>query len=213
MRSRILTLALACLLIAARADGQGFEFGPRLAVSTPTSDFDNSADLGFDAGMTASWMYKPTSGFGVDVGYQRWPGSTALNSVLDALWSFTGTPVTGTRVTFSAIQATMHVKAVAQVRGPVVPWIQVGAGIYRLTQEIDVPLAQMQAAGWEVRESDSKGGSNEFGYTGSAGLDFGTIGGMRLGLDASYHYLQSNGDFGENLSALTIGTHLLFGSR
>jgi hypothetical protein len=36
---------------------------------------------------------------------------------------------------------------------------------------------------------------------------------MRFGLDASYHYLQTKGDFGENLTAFTIGTHVLFGSR
>ena len=201
MRFKILMLTLACLWIAASA-AQSFELGPQLAISVPTDDAGDALDLGINAGVTATFMETSTGGIGVDLGYHHWPGSSDLNAATDALLSrLSGREISGSKWTVSAFQATGHVKLLAPMSGPVAPWIQVGVGVYRVNVNL------------ELLGKRSDNIMYEFGYMGGVGLDFWTSTRTKLGLDASYHFLNSKNDFRTNFTAFTIGTHLLFGRR
>lgn len=213
VRFMLLALAFGFLSIAASA-AQSFELGPQLAISAPTGDGGEAMDAGINAGVTATFMKNSTAGIGVDLGYHHWPGSSEANAAYDALLSrLSGTPISGSKGTFSAFMATGHVKVIPPLSGRVAPWVQVGAGLYRVNGNVKVPEDQLRAAGWQVVKQSSGDIFYEFGYMGGVGLDFKTNTSMKFGLDASYHYLQSRGDLRVNLTMFTIGAHVLFGSR
>lgn len=199
MRLRILALALTCLSIAARAEALSFDVGPQLSLSRPTGRAHDAMDPGINVGAMATLMQDSTAGVGVDVGYHHWPGSAGLDRYFDAALNGLGFMSTGSRFTFSAIEATAHVKVVPPLRGPVGPWIQVGAGVYVVNRTL-VLVGQSSHAITE-----------EFGYKGGVGVDLRTSANAKLGLDASFHYLLSRADLGTNLTVFTIGTHVLFG--
>lgn len=73
MRLRILTLALICLSIAARAEALSFDVGPQLSLSRPTGRAHDAMDPGINVGAMATLMQDSTAGVGVDVGYHHWP--------------------------------------------------------------------------------------------------------------------------------------------
>jgi hypothetical protein len=148
MRLKFLAPVLASLALAASAQAGRFEWGPRFAVTAPTGSAGHSMDLGFNAGVRANFMFRATSGLGVDLGYHYWPGSSYAKSALDDFLStFSGIPITGSDLNLSAIEATAHVKEVLPVSGPVAPWIQLGAGVYRMHGKFDAPLDRLEAAG------------------------------------------------------------------
>ena len=210
MRFKILWLVLVSLSVAANAQAHRFEIGPQFGISVPTGQASDAADLGVNAGVTATFMQNPTSGFGVDLAYHSWPGSSNLNTATDVLFSqLGGTPITGSKWTLSALQVTGHIKVVPQVSGPVAPWFQVGAGVYHAGSNLKVPADQLQAAGFTVSQQSSNSTTDRFGYTGSLGVDFATGNRMKVGLDASYHYLLWKDNTGNNFTVFTVGVHIL----
>ena len=187
-------MVFACLSIAERAQAQRVEIGPRLAISVPTGRAGDSADLGFNAGVTATIMNTPRAGLSLDFGYHRWPGSSYANAATDALLSRFGlVPITGSKWTLSAFQTTGQVKVLPPVSGPVAPWIQFGAGVYRVKTNLRLPAPLLS------QSLDSI--TYKFGYTGGVGFDFETSAGMTFGLDASYHYLLWGDNSGVNFTA------------
>lgn len=223
MRFKILTLVLVGLLIAARAEAQSLELGPRLAVSMPTGDARDGLDLGFDAGVTATIMTNSMVGVGVDLGYQRWPGSSYLNSSVDALFSrLGGLSIRGSEYTLSAFQITGHAKVVAPMVGPAALWIQVGAGFYRMNRHLKLPAELLEAWEWPEPKLSQDDITTEPGWFGGVGVDFKTSTSTKLGLDASYYHLSTKlgldtssfhlwPDAGADLAEFRIGAHLLFG--
>ena len=211
MRSMIVAVAIASLAIAARAEARGFQLGPKFAISAPTGDFGDALIPGIDAGITVDFMEKPTAGVGVDLCYHRWSASQDANASVDAfLSSLSGTTITGSKGTVTAVQTTLHVKLMPPVSGPIVPWVQVGMGAYRVNRILELPEAQLRAAGWEVQYRAGDDVTYELGYVGDIGFDTDTR--MRFGLDASYHFLPEQ-TLRTNVTAFTIGVHMLFGSR
>ena len=197
-----ISAALALLLLAPSARAQGFQIGPEFAVSVPTGDAGDVADLGFNPGLTATFMVTPSFGIGGDLAYHHWPGSDDLNAATDQLLSaLVGFPVTGSEWTWSSVQATLHMKFVAPTQGPVTPWLKGGFGVYNLKAKLEV-LGES--------EDDSK---SKFGFNGGGGIDFTTGSNMTFGIFGAYHYIPSEDDFGANFTAFTAGAHLLFGMR
>jgi len=210
VRFRVMALAFACLSVAARAHAEQFEIGPRFAFSVPTGDSGIGADLGFNAGARATFMGGTTVGFCAELGYHRWPGSPYANATADAFFSgVSGAAITGSKLTLSAFEATGSVKVVPPVKGPVSPWVRVGAGLYRVNTNLRVPKDQLEAAGWQVQNESSNNASYEFGYVGGVGLGFKSGGRIRPGLEASYHYLVGKDDSGAHRTVFTIGVYLL----
>ena len=211
MRFKTLVLAFAFLSVLA-SSAQTFELGPQLALSSPTGRAGDSWDPGISAGVTTTFMESPIVGMGLDVGYGRWPGSPSANAAADELLTNLsgGTPITGSKFTSTAVQATGHAKLVAPVHGRLAPWIQVGAGVYRVNVSLKLPGDQLRAAGWPGPLDDIH---YEFGWMGGIGLDSEESTRMRFGLHATYHYMQTKDESGAHFSFFAIGAHALFGTR
>jgi opacity protein-like surface antigen len=211
MRPGVLALTLAGVAVAAVAHAGGVDFGPRFAISVPTGDAGISMSPGLNAGVTATFMGDGLTGFSMDVAYHRWPGSSSANAAIDDLFSrLGGSTITGSKLTFSAIQFTGQLRVAPRVSGAVAPWIQVGAGIYRTNAHLDLPWDQLRAAGWTVVESGNGDSiSHEFGYLGTLGIDFKVSANMKFGLDASYHHVLWGGELDPDLNVFTVGARLL----
>ena len=210
MRFKALVLAFASLSVMA-SPAQTFELGPQLALSSPTGRAGNSWDAGISAGVTATFMENPIVGMGLDVGYNRWPGSPSANAAADEFFTNLsgGIPITGSKFTLTAFQAMGHAKLVAPVHGRLAPWIQVGAGVYRVNVSLKLP-----EVGWDVVNPGSLEGIHyEFGWMGGIGLDSEESTRMRFGLHATYHYMQTRDESGGHFTFFAIGAHVLFGTR
>ena len=105
---------------------------------------------------------------------------------------------TDSQLSWSALEATLNVRAVARVSRDFSPWIQVGAGGYRVASHLRVPAVQLQVDGASAR----------FGYVGCVGFDLPAFTHVAFGVDASYHYLLWKDASGANLTVFTVGLHL-----
>ena len=208
MRFTIMALGLTCIGSASMVEARGLEYGPRIAISIPTQDAGKTLTSGVGYGLTATFMESPRRGFGVDIAYHRWPGSPDADRRLDALFSlFSDAPISGSRTTVSVVQATIHQKIFAFEKGPVLPWMKVGAGVHRLNAKLELPIAALQASGVRVSKYGPDHISHETGFQIGAGLDFAITAGTKLSLDGSYHLIITKQE--PFLTAFTIGACLL----
>lgn len=208
MRLRTLALTAALLALAAGADAQGLWIGPQLAFPVPGRNIGD-AQLGFDAGVTFDYLQDPNGGVGVDLIYHYWPASPSYKAAFDDYLARTRYQVIdGSTWAFSALQATVHGKLVVPIVGQHGPWVQIGLGAYRVDRNLTEP-------DW-VGSTFIRGGSHSNittvpGWYGSVGFDVRTGPNTRVGLGAEYHYLWLGAEEGPEFSAITVGTHLLFG--
>lgn len=216
MSLRILMLTLACVAFAAVADAGPLWLGPQLHFPLPGHAVGD-AQLGVDAGVTLTKMKNARFGVGADLLYHYWPASEDYKSAYDRhLMQARFETIAGTAWALSAFQATGHVKLVPWPEARLAPWIQTGAGVYRIGHnlvEARPPDTYSFAVG-----PNRENVNIEPGVYGSVGFDFRSCSRIALGLDASYHYLQStsrNPSSGKidvpDFSAFTIGAHVLFG--
>ncbi len=190
MRSRFIVLALVFVSFAAvPARALELELGPRLAVSLPMGEMGTALERGMDAGLTVTVLRNRTSGAGVDVGYQRWPGSLSYLPMSGAVSSH-----------FDEIGLSWHVKMLVPIEGPVRPWVRAGTGLYDLRARVEVP------GSGAAKSFEWKTG----GFVG-LGFDQAIGGGMKTGLDASLRYLLLDASLrGRHLTTVTLGAHVLF---
>lgn len=217
MPIRILMLTAACLAFAARAEAGTTWVGAQLQFPVPASDIGDR-QLGVGAGVTLTKMTNTHVGFGADLIYHYWPASTGYESAFDHyLRSTRLEALQGSAWAFTAFQVTGHVKLVAPLGQRYAPWVQIGAGGYRLNLNLD---EQRPGGTYTWVEGGSSNISVAFGGYGALGLDFHASAPLVVGLDATFHYVWSGqkstwGWGGVNdlldFSALTVGAHVLFG--
>jgi len=195
-------LVLTCFSTAMSLPAWGFELGPQLALSVPTGSAGDTYAPGVGGGLTATFMHNSFAGVGVDLAYHHWPGASDAEAEFDAWLSrLIGRPITGTKWRLGAFEVAGYVKAVAPVRGPVVPWLRAGVAYYYLRNRLELMGRAADDTDWE------------FGYVGGVGFDVRATGTMKLGLDATCRYLMWEDDAGQRFTAYTIGAHLLFSPR
>ena len=188
----------------------GFEISPWISASVPTALADETFDGGVSAGVSATALQTPLVGMGVGVTYTHWP-SPAGGALLDALFSgLSGYPVSGTKFTMSEWRAGLHLTVSPLRARPFAPWAQAGVGASRAVRRLEVPVEQLQAAGWQVLEPIV----DEITYQPIAetriGFDIRTRTGTKIGLHASYIWLFL-ADESEPFTAFTLGGHAVFG--
>jgi hypothetical protein len=193
------------------AHGKGGEVGFYGSASIPTGDDWQDVDEGVNAGFTATRMYSNGVGFGLDLGYAGWR-SAAAGAELDQLFSaLSQSQIQGTMATLESYEAMAHLKVAPCTVGHFTPWFQIGVGAARVNQKLELPVAQMEAAGFQFRRPYDP---NEIHYepvfVGKVGVDVATEQAFRLGLDASYRLLALYGD-SSAFSSFAVGGHLLFG--
>ena len=154
-----------------------------------------------------------------DVIYHLWPASAGYTGAFDRyLRTERMEGLAGSDWALSALQFTGHVKLVAPVGERYTPWIQVGAGAYRLNFNLD---QQRPAGTYAWVEGPGTGNFKvAAGGYGGVGLDFHVSTPLVVGVGATYHYVRSHekstwGWGGINdlpdFSAFTIGAHVLYG--
>ena len=209
MRLKILALTLTCIVLATGTEAKSTWIGPKLAFPVPARDIGD-AQLGIDAGVTINDMKSPRVGVGLDLIYHYWPASPAYKAAFDRyLRNLRYQVIDSETWAFSALQATAHLKLVAPIIDQHGPWVEVGAGMYFVDRNIAEP-------NWDGSPVSvvSRGGSGITpvpGWYGSVGFDFHASSGVALGLNANYHHVWSEYKEVPNFSALTLGTHILFG--
>ncbi len=222
MASALLTLAslaeAGASLVEPRGTGREaggrIEAGPYLAFPVPARDVGGS-QLGVDAGASLSTLSSEGMGVGIDFAYHYWPASSGYRAAFDRyLRSNRLESLDGSEWACSVFQLTGHLRYELSLPGAGRPWLQVGAGAYR----VDYNLDERRPAGtysWVVGRGLGNSRLVGGGYVGS-GLDMRVSPGVSLGLDATYHYLwMRHQGWGPNdlpdFSVVTIGTHVLFG--
>jgi len=216
MPSRILIATLECLAFVAPAEAGTTWVGAQLHFPVPARDIGDT-QLGVDAGVTLTHMQNAYVGVGADLIYHYWPASAGYTAAFDRyLRSTRFEALDGSTWAFTAFQVTGHVKLVPPAGQRYAPWVQVGAGAYRLNFNLDEQRPADTYA-WVVGPGLDNISVVPGGY-GGVGLDVHVSSAVVLGVDATFHYLRTrdkmNG-YGVNdlpdFSAFTVGTHVLFG--
>jgi opacity protein-like surface antigen len=215
MRLRILLLTLASLAFStpSRAETGTTLLGAEFQFPIPS---EANTQLGAGAGVTFTHMLNAHVGFGLDLMDHYWPASPANEAAFNSyLRTERMESLQGSNWALSALQMTVHVRLAAPIGERYVPWMQVGAGYYRLNLNLD----EQRPAG---TYSWVEGTSNVLvppGWYGGAGLDFRVSSPVVLGVDATYHYVWSyeKSDWGftgindfPDFHAFTVGMHVLF---
>ncbi len=196
--------------VGERVRAAGFEFGPWVSLSVPTGLAGDVFDRGVSAGVSVTLMATRRAGAGLDFGYSRWPSPKAGAAMDDLLSRIGGTPISGTKSTMTALRGTLHLRVVPLPDGPVVPWVQAGMGVCRVSRRLELPWDQLLAAGWRRGESNADDASYEPIFVSSIGLDFKNDSQRRIGLDASYQWLLIAGE-SRAFTEFAVGLHASFG--
>jgi hypothetical protein len=215
MTIRTLMLAFACLTFAAPSKAGTTLLGAQLQFPVPARDIGDT-QLGVGAGVTLTKMKNEHVGIGANLIYHYWPASAGYEAAFDRyLRSARFEALDGSTLAFTALQLTGHVKLVAPASRRYAPWVQVGAGAYRLNRNLEEQRPEGTYA-W-VTGPGSGNISIVPGWYGGVGLDFHVCSPVVLGLDATFHYLRSREKSWSRVndlpdfSAFTVGTHVLFG--
>jgi hypothetical protein len=215
MPIRIFIATLACLAFAAPSMAGTTWVGAQLHFPVPARDIGDS-QLGMGAGVTLTQMKHANVGVGADLIYHYWPASAGYTAALDRhLRSTRFQTLEGSTWAFMTLQVTGHVKLVAPAGRRYAPWLQVGAGAYRLDLNLDEQRPADTYA-WVVGPGLGNISVVPGGY-GGAGLDVHVSPAVVLGLDATYHYVRARDKSWSGVndlpdfSAFTIGAHVRFG--
>lgn len=210
---------LPCVAFAASAVAGTSSVGAQLHFPVPARDVGDT-QLGVDAGVTLTTMTNAYLGVGADVIYHYWPASAGYTAAFDRyLMGSRFETLAGSTWAFTALQVTGHVKLVVPTDRRCVPWVQVGAGAYRLNLNLD---EQRPEGTYSWVEGPGLGNTWVVaGGYGRAGLDFHLSSPVVLGASATFHYVRSRhksllwtGVYDmPDFSAFTVGTHVLFGWR
>lgn len=210
-----LALAIACASVPGRV-----EAGPtlvRMQLNFPLPVQDVGSDRsGLGGGVSVTHMNTPFVGVGADLLAHDWPASAGYRESFDRyLRSTRFETIRGTQWGFTALQMTAHVRFALHETRRLAPWLQIGAGAYRLDLNLN-----------EVKTADTyawvEGGErNDFwvvaGGYGEAGADLHVSSRVMVGLDATFHYVFSRreslfwDDPAPDFRALTLGTHFTYG--
>ena len=196
------------LAIARNALAGDFSFGPMVAFPVPGNDVGDS-QLGIDAGATVNMMKNQYVGLGLEVVYHYWPTSPEYKTDFDRYLSSNWYQVIdGSTWAFSALQMTGHLKLMAPVLERPRPWVQIGGGLYRIDRNLGEP-------DWSDSPVIAIGSGLRYavvpGWYGSVGFDYPAGSNIAIGLDATYHQIESENKTIPTFSAFTLGTHILFG--
>jgi opacity protein-like surface antigen len=207
MRLGILAWVFAALAIAPGAEARSVWIGPLISFPVPAGDV-GSDQLGIGAGVTLNSMDTRYAGVGLDFVYHYWPASPEFKAAFDRYlrnWRFE--TIDDSTWAFSAFQMTAHARLAVPIGERHSPWIQVGGGVYRVNRN----LAEPNWSGSPVTVTGADLITFVPGWYLSIGFDFRTNSRMVMGLNANYHRLGSENENVPGFTALTVGTHILFG--
>ncbi|MGH7741154.1 MAG: hypothetical protein ACRENS_03945, partial [Candidatus Eiseniibacteriota bacterium] len=166
---------------------------------------------GFDAGLNFTAMLNSSIGVGVDVAYHYWPVSTAFKDTFNTSLrdqTLNTLELGGTTWRLNTLQYTGHIKLAAPSYGALSPWLQIGAGLYRVDPNT---TGYSGDAGFFTVIVQPLKRTSHFGYNFTTGIDVSTGPRARLGIIGSYNWLNCHDTYNSNLGIFSIGVHALFG--
>ena len=202
-------VAVAALLLASNAGAAPTWVGPQFAFPLVAHDV-GSDHLGVDAGATLDAMPSSYFGVGADVAFHYWPASRAYKDAFDHYLRTTWYQALDSPTwAFTALQVTPHVKLVAPfARGPR-PWVRLGLGVYGVDRNLGDPNWDQSYRRLVEPRWTNYGAA--FGWNAAVGFDVRVRPGSVIGLEVTYHHLAAERDKVPDFSALSLGTHVLFG--
>lgn len=189
---------------------QGFEIGPTFSLPLPAASANRDV-IGLDAGLSCTGKTSPILGIGASIAYHYWPVSTGtkreFNEILrdETLHTLEmGEGTWGLQV----VQVGGHVRVAAPTTRNMRPWVQVGLSVYRVDPNTS---GYSGDAGFFTVVAQPLDRTHHRGYSVAVGADL--FGGTpaRMGLDATYHFVDCKDPYGESLQVFTLGAHALFG--
>jgi hypothetical protein len=189
---------------------QGFEVGPTVSLPLPTASGHPDA-IGFDVGLSFTQKSSNTVGIGIDFGYHYWPVSAEFKQEFN---EFLGDQLLNTLELgggawgLQVLQLGAHVRFAKPEPQGVRPWLKLGAGTYRVDPY--TTGYNGDAGFFSVQISPLKH-QYHFGSWVTGGVDL--VGGphARMGVNASYHFVNTGENFGDDLHFFTLGVHALVG--
>jgi hypothetical protein len=189
----------------------GFEVGPTFSLPLPAASANRDV-IGLDAGLSCTGKTSPILGIGASIAYHYWPVSTKtkreFNETLHHLELGGGT--WGLQV----VQVGGHVRVAAPTTRSTRPWLQVGLSVYRVDPNT---RGYSGNAGFFTVVAPPLDPTHHLGYSVAVGADLFGGPSARMGLDATYHFVDCINDrfgddhFSESLQVFTLGAHLLLG--
>jgi hypothetical protein len=188
----------------------GFEIGPTFSLPLPAASANRDV-IGLDAGLSCTGKTSPILGIGASIAYHYWPVSAEskreFNEILREVTLNTlklGEGTWGLQV----VQVGGHVRVAAPTTRKLRPWVQVGLSVYRVDPNTS---GYSGNAGFFTVVAPPLDRTHHLGYSVAVGADLFGGTSARMGLDATYHFVECNDRYGESLQVFTLGAHLLLG--
>ncbi len=188
----------------------GVEIGPTFSLPLPAASANRDV-IGLDAGLSITAKPSRMVGLGVDVAYHYWPASAEFKQKFN---DFLGEKTWNTLMLggdawgLQVVEYGGHVRIAAPDTYRVRPWLQVGAGLYKVDPHTS---GYSGDAGffWVIARPLPR--TEHFGSSVTIGGDLFSARHARMGLDATYHYVGCRDTYGDDLRIFTLGAHVLFG--
>lgn len=193
LKATVLGMCLMFVAAASHAAAGDVSLGLRGGLGLPIGDLKDVASTGFHIGATGDYAMNDNLAVGGDLVYHTFGGNDDLEKSLSAS---AGTPV---NITLSAFQITPHAKLLLPAQGTMVPYLQLGLGLYSLSAKSD------------PGGSDS---STKFGFNIGVGADIKKGESYSYGVHGEFHQISSSkasGDKSANL--ITLGVQAGFGVK
>jgi len=188
----------------------GFEIGPTFSLPLPAASASHD-EIGIDFGLSCTLKLSPNAGIGADIAYHYWPVSAEFKQQFNGFLSehtLNTLELGGGTWGPQVAQYGLHIRvAPVNARG-VRPWLQLGASAYRVQPNIS---GYSGDAGFFTVTAPPPQTTQHFGYSLAVGTDLFGGPSARMGLDATYHFVNSSDRYGVNLRVFTLGAHVLFG--
>lgn len=187
----------------------GLEIGPTFSLPVPAASASRS-EIGLDVGLSCTAKTAPMLGVGVTFSYHYWPVSgefkTEFNEFLGRQTLET-LKLGGGTWGLQVVQFGVHFRVAAPSTRNVRPWLQVGLSTYGVDPNIS---GYSGDAGFFTVTAPPMKRTQSTGFSGAVGIDL--LGGhpARMGLDATYHYVNCSEFYGQDLQVFTLGAHALF---
>ena len=205
LKRNVIGLGLLCLLSASPALAGGYSIGVMGGLTSPTSDFGDAYNSGYNIGGTLDYKMNALFGVGLDAGYHSSNASDlyelglTIGGLLDGMAA--GTTINDK---VNAFQYGLHATVTPPLVGPIHPYAQLGVAEYSLKEEATSSDPSYNGA-FVFDQSKSL-----FGWNAGAGLDFSMVPTTSLGIVALYHDVNSKDDFGSNATWFAVNAKLTF---
>jgi opacity protein-like surface antigen len=191
--------------LASPALAGGYSIGVMGGLASPTSDFGDAYDSGYNVGGMLDYKMNALFGVGLDAGYHSENGSELYEAVL-TFGALLDGMAAGTKIDdkVNAFQYGLHTTLTPPILGPIHPYAQLGVGAYSLKEKAE--SSDPNYNGVFVGEISK----TLFGWNAGAGIDFSMVPTTSLGIVALYHDVNSKDDFGSNATWFAVNAKLTF---